>query len=151
KIEDQDNVKLVSQLKPNVVSAMSTAPMAVPVNTGPLMSGELTSYYDPSGADFKQGIYGTAPPGPALVVPPGDGAQTVFGLPSGTMTKLCFDPNQVTDTAGNKLDTSKDGGCVTLNIKPFSFSTLPGGMENDVHLSDITSSGITVNLSAPAA
>jgi hypothetical protein len=152
-IEDQDNVKLIAKLHPNVVSTMATSPMPVPINIGPLMSGEYTSYYDPAGADFKQGIYGTAPPGPSIVVTPGDGATTVFGLPSGSTTKICFDPAQVKDTVGNGLDISKDGGCVSVPVKALSMDTVPGdasGTPDGVQLTDLAS-GIAVTFTAPVA
>src|SRR5215471_17782307 len=78
----------------NVVETLGVS-LPVPIDTA-------RSHYDPAGADFKQGIDGTAPPGPAIVVTPGDG-YSVMGLPSGQTTKICFNRDMIRDVAGARL------------------------------------------------
>jgi hypothetical protein len=166
KIEMQDNVKLISQLHDNVISVQSVmpaSPVPVPINTGPLTSGEYTSYYDPAGADFKQGIYGTAPPGPSIVVTPGqnnaDGTPALFGLPSGSATQICFDPTQVTDTAGNHLTSDSGANCITVHTLPLDVTSQPGdsmgscasGGCDMVTSDDLMGNGITLTFTAPIA
>jgi hypothetical protein len=157
-IEDQDNVKLVSTFHDGVISATAGS-LTVPINTGSLTSGEFTTYYDPAGADFKQGIYGTAPPGPSIVVTPGDnlpdGTPRVFGLPSGSMTQLCFSPDKVKDTVGNGIATGSN--CVTVKTAALDASTTPGDsmgscammMCDQVTADDLVGNGIAVQFTAP--
>src|SRR5262249_36829852 len=127
----------------------------IPINTRPRAAGPYATYYDPAGADFKQGVYGTAPPGPAIFVTPGenlpDGTPRVFGLPSGSSSMICFDGDRVKDTSGNALAGSN---CVTLTTKPMSIDSVPGdysGMPDRVLLADLVQGGITLVFNAPIA
>src|SRR5262249_41952187 len=89
RLEDQDNVNLTVTLHGDVVTAVSgNTTIAIDVHH---------SYYDPSGSDFKQGIYGTATPGPALVVTPNT------SLPASNTMHFCLNPLVIVDLSGNSL------------------------------------------------
>src|SRR5262249_29669891 len=147
KIEDQDNVTLTAKLKDGVITAsgpMGSTPISI--NNGQNTSMGGSSFYDPGGADFKQGIYGTAPPGPAIMVVPGTGdAMGANGLPSGGMTKICT-TSLVTDVAGNAVDPAAN--CVDIPTSSFAVSSsMP--MDGDSVPSAMVSAGITVTFNAP--
>ena len=95
----------------------------------------LDSHYEPGGSDFKQGKLGTAPPGPAFVMAPGDGIDHV-GLPSGTTTQFCF----------SQLTTQPS--CVGVTTQPFCL-----GEQTDftppLTISHLKA-GLTIVLNAPA-
>jgi hypothetical protein len=160
KIEDQDLVKLQSVLRDGVVTITAQGGAMVPVNRQPLgnmNTAGLTSYYDPSGADFKQRLYGTAPPGPGLVVMAGNGLDAdmapvngVVGLPSG-VAHVCVNPQMVTDLKGNALlNDANHPNCADINIQPFTASSAPANGDTAVTTAALMSNGITVTYSAPA-
>jgi len=107
---DEASVVATDGRLPHVVAA-SSGTLQVPINFN-------SSHYDPAGADFKQGIYGTAPPGPAILVDTGDGVNVV-GLPSGQMVQICFDAVAIRDTAQNALGSPP---CIPISIRPLSVS-----------------------------
>jgi hypothetical protein len=145
-IEDQDNIKLQAKLKDGVISATGPTGMMVPLNTqtlGDPMS-DLTSFYDPAGSDFKQGIYGTAPPGPAIVITPGNG-MTLHGLPSGGASNICVKSPPVTDTTGHAVDDPK---CIKITTAAFEVkSTAPG--DGDSIPADMAAMGFQIVFTAP--
>src|SRR5262249_48156658 len=106
-LDEKSVVDTNCKLQP-VVGARSGT-LQIPINF-------TSSHYDPAGAAFKQGIYGTAPPGPAIVVDTGDGVNVV-GLPSGQMANICFDEVAIRDTAMNALGGSP---CILISIQPLS-------------------------------
>jgi hypothetical protein len=148
-IETQDNIQLTSSLKDGVVTAMGPSGSAmVPIDRqtiGDPATVGTPSYYDPAGSDFKQGFYGTAPPGPAIVVTPGDAVSTV-GLPSGGTSQVCF-TNLVTDTGGTPL---KDPKCVSITTQPFQVAGTTPAM-GDMVPSDMVAQGLSVTFNAPVS
>jgi hypothetical protein len=136
-IETQDNVLQTATPKPGVVTAMSSGiPQAMPVS--------VTYYYDPTGADFLQGQYGTAPPGPAIIVIPGSPMMKLAGLPSGSMTDICLNPADVTDLKGNHLDPSKL--CGHIVTRPFSVKS---PLEASTITADSVTAGLPIVFTAP--
>src|SRR5262249_1039515 len=74
----------------------SAGSISVPIDSG-------GSYYDPSGRDFRQGLPGTAPPGPKIWAHLGE--QNVgLSAPAGMATTVCLDPAHIVDLMGNPFE-----------------------------------------------
>jgi hypothetical protein len=110
----------------------------------------VTSYYDPSGTDFKQGTSGTAPPGPAIVIRPGDGT-SVVGLPTGTTTQLCFAPDSIVDAAGRHLldRPPLQPRCVSITTRPFGLAGFAPPLGQPISVDVLATTGLQIRFNAP--
>jgi len=110
----------------------SAGAIPVPIDYG--------SYYDPRGRDFRQGLPGSAPPGPSLRLFLG---QQGSGLsaPAGLATTVCLDAAHILDLSGAPFEESADQPrCVTLKTQPFApigFSPADGASVSVRDLFDI--------------
>ena len=138
-----------SSLLPGVVTATSGS-LTVPV--------ENYSQYDTSGRDFRQGLIGTAPPGPSLRIFLGDNNPTV-GPPTNSTTQICLGAG-LADLENEPLAEPR---CVSFHTDPLrptqffpaegdmiSASNLPGPFSANFNApvgpSSATTSNVTVLL-----